>query len=150
MDATAARSLLARHPLRPSTDPTSACVCAYRDCNVRAGVGALTAVFSFVNAVWFVPLPYPSVDRVIALATPDGGSVDGATFHAARERSRSIATLAAQRSGSGWSLAAGDHAEYVESLRVSQAFFEVVGVPPRSDVGSRRPRTAPAVPTRWW
>ncbi len=94
------------------------------------GVGALTAVFSFVNAVWFVPLPYPSVDRVIALATPDGGSVDGATFHAARERSRSIATLAAQRSGSGWSLAAGDHAEYVESLRVSQAFFEVVGVPP--------------------
>ena len=94
------------------------------------GVGALTAVFSFVNAVWFVPLPYPSVDRVIALATPDGGSVDGVTFHAARERSRSIATLAAQRSGSGWSLAAGDHAEYVESLRVSQAFFEVVGVPP--------------------
>jgi hypothetical protein len=29
-------------------------------------VGALTAVFSFVNAVWFLPLPYPGVDRVIA------------------------------------------------------------------------------------
>ncbi|MFA5908076.1 MAG: ADOP family duplicated permease [Vicinamibacterales bacterium] len=94
------------------------------------GVGALTAVFSFVNAVWFVPLPYPGVDRVLALATPDGGSVDGVTFHAARERLRSFATVAAQRNGSGWNLAVGDHAEYVESLRVSQAFFEVVGVTP--------------------
>ncbi|MDP2321098.1 MAG: ADOP family duplicated permease [Acidobacteriota bacterium] len=94
------------------------------------GVGALTAVFSLVNAVWFLPLPYPGVDRVLALATADSGSVDGITFHAAKERTRSIATIAAQRSGSGWSLAVGDHAEYVESLRVSQAFFGVVGVTP--------------------
>jgi len=94
------------------------------------GVGALTAVFSFVNAVWFLPLPYPGVDRVIALATGDSGAVDGVTFHAVRERSLSIAAVAAQRSGSGWSLGVGDHAEYVESLRVSQAFFEVVGVTP--------------------
>ena len=94
------------------------------------GVGALTAVFSFVNAVWFLPLPYPNVDRLLALASADSGSVDGVTFHAARERSGSIATIAAQRSGSGWSLAAGGHAQYVESLRVSQAFFDVVGVSP--------------------
>ncbi|MFA5910581.1 MAG: ADOP family duplicated permease [Vicinamibacterales bacterium] len=94
------------------------------------GVGVLTVVFSFVNAVWFVPLPYPGVDRVLALATPDGGSVDGVTFHAALERSKSFAMVSAQRGGSGWNLGIGDHAEYVQSLRVSQSFFEVVGVAP--------------------
>lgn len=94
------------------------------------GVGVLTVVFSVVNAVWLVPLPYPGIDRVLALATPEGGSVDGITFHAALERSKSFAIVSAQGGASGWNLAIGDHAEYVQSLQVSQSFFDVMGVAP--------------------
>lgn len=94
------------------------------------GVGATTAVFSVVNAVLVVPLPYPDPDRILALGTPSGGAADGRTFHTARARSTAFSTIAAQRQTGGWSLVAGPYAESVQALRVSADYFAVLGVPP--------------------
>lgn len=94
------------------------------------GVGATTAVFSVVNALLIVPLPYPDAARVYALATPSGGGVDGETFHAVLARTTVFSAVAAQRQTGGWSLVAGAHAESVAALRVSAHYFDVLGTPP--------------------
>lgn len=98
-------------------------------------VGATTAIISVVNALLIVPLPYPQVERVYALWTAAGGGTDGETFHAVLARSTAFAAVAAQRSTSGWSLVAGDHAEAVSGLRVSSRYFEVLDVPPAAGRG---------------
>lgn len=95
------------------------------------GVGATTAVFSVVNALLLVPLPYPQADRIYALGTPEGGAVDGQTFHAVTARNDVFTSVAAQRRTGGWSLVAGDHAEAVDGLQVSDRYFDVLGVQPR-------------------
>lgn len=95
------------------------------------GIGATTAVFSVVNALLLVPLPYPRADRLYALGTADGGAVDGQTFHAVAARSDVFSAVAAQRGTGGWSVVVGDHAEAVDGLRVSGRHFEVLGVAPR-------------------
>lgn len=94
------------------------------------GIGALVAVFTIVNAVLFTPLPYPDSNRMLVASTPEGGSVDGMTYHAIRARAADVLTAAVvQRSG--WNVVAGDHAEFVNALRVSPSYFEVIGVAPR-------------------
>lgn len=94
------------------------------------GIGALVAVFTIVNAVLFTPLPYPDSNRMLLVSTPEGGSVDGMTYHALRARAADVLTAAVvQRSG--WNVVAGDHAEFVNALRVSPSYFDVIGVAPR-------------------
>jgi putative ABC transport system permease protein len=95
-----------------------------------AGIGALVALFTVLNAVLFVPLPYPDSDRMLALATPESGAVDGVTFHAVRSRIGDTAAVAAQRRGAGWNVVAGDHAEFADALRVSASYFDVLGIGP--------------------
>lgn len=94
------------------------------------GIGSLVALFTVLNAVLFVPLPYPDSDRMLALARPDSGAVDGVTFYAVESRVADVATVAVQRRGAGWNVVAGDHAEFAEALRVSAAYFDVLGVRP--------------------
>ena len=69
----------------------------------------------------FTSLPYPDSDRMLVLSTPEGGSVDGMTYHALRARATEVVTTSVvQRSG--WNVVAGDHAEFVNALRVSPSY----------------------------
>lgn len=110
------------------------------------GIGALVAVFTIVNAVLFTPLPYPDSDRMLVVSTPEGGSVDGMLYHALRARATQVVTASVvQRSG--WNVVAGDHAEFVNALRVSPSYFDVIGVAPRLGrilAGGDEQPTAPA------
>lgn len=94
------------------------------------GIGVLAMVFSVVNLLFLVPLPFPDSARILTLVTPDGGGVDGVTFHAAKARLGDAATIAAQRRSPGWSFAVGNQAEYISGLRVSAEFFDVLEVQP--------------------
>ena len=97
------------------------------------GIGALTAIFSVLNAVVLRPLPFRDVARVLALGSSNSGfgaSQTGQIFHYVRERAPSFERLAAYRPGNGWNLVAGERAEYVRGLAVSAGYFDVLGTPP--------------------
>jgi predicted permease len=110
------------------------------------GIGATSSVFTLVNAALLKPLPYPSADRVMALATADGGAQTGQLFLFMRDRVRLFDHVAAQRSSNGWNIIAGDVAAYVTALRVSEDYFDTLGVHPLLGRGFSRIEDQPDGP----
>lgn len=94
------------------------------------GIGGTTAIFSVANALFFRALPYPEADRLLVLTPDGGGAVSGRVLHHVRDGARSFEAIAARGGGAGWNLVAGGEAEYVESGRVSDGYFELLGVSP--------------------
>jgi len=94
------------------------------------GIGATSSIFTLVNAALLKPLPYPAADRLMALATADGGAQTGQLFLFVRDRVRLFDHVAAQRFSNGWNIVAGDVAAYVTALRVSEGYFATLGVQP--------------------
>ena len=99
------------------------------------GIGASTAMFSVAYGVALRPLPFPAADRLVRIyeANPGTGTLeahvsDGA-FH---EWRRSVPALesAALFSPPGARSLAGPDAPRLLTMRVSPAFFDVVGVRP--------------------
>jgi len=98
-------------------------------------IGANTAIFSIVNALLLTSLPYPHPDRMGTIFMriegphpydgPDG--VDGARWIQLRD---DVPALISAVSGStpGVNLQAGDHVAYVRDGRVSQRYFDVLGI----------------------
>lgn len=67
--------------------------------SLALGIGANTAIFTFVNAALLKPLPYPNADRIVALAerSPQGGNtslVHPQSFVEWLKRARSFEALA--------------------------------------------------------
>lgn len=97
-------------------------------------IGANTAVFSVVNGVLLKPLPYPDAERVayVGFEWGSGGIASASTafqFAYIRENARvfdgvttyrSISAPLGDEPGSGW----------VDGIRVSEDFFDVVGAHP--------------------
>lgn len=98
------------------------------------GAGATTAMFSVVNGVLLRPLPYPEPDRILRIEErhADEGTVNltGATFHDLERRSRSLTHLAVMRSFPYNLSGDGLAAEAVTGTRVSEGFFQALGVRP--------------------
>jgi len=110
------------------------------------GVGVNTAVFSLVNAFLLRPLPYPAPDRLAVLMLHQEGisksgqfvhqddpSQDGETWEMIRDGVPAV--QAASFGGtSGVNLqagsASGSNVRYVQDMRVSARYFDVLGIQP--------------------
>ena len=98
------------------------------------GVGANTAIFSVIKAVLFDPLPYRQPDHLVSVAPldPETRRPTNVSFGEAadwRSRSRSFQEIALYR---GWSPSSSGQGapELVYALRVTQNFFETLGIAP--------------------
>lgn len=94
------------------------------------GIGANTTVFSFVNAVFIKPLPYPEADQLVQLwgihrtSGADGG-VSVANFLDWKQQSRAFAGLAAYQFDP-MNLGGQGAAERVTAIRVSADFLPIL------------------------
>ena len=99
------------------------------------GIGANTAIFSAVDAVLIRPLPYADPDRVVlvwedntAAGFPRNTPAPG-NFTDWKRMQRSFSGIAATRGGSA-SVTSDGPPEQILGRRVSQNFFDVLGVRP--------------------
>jgi predicted permease len=99
------------------------------------GIGVNTAIFSVVKAVLLDSLPYRQPERLITVAPADAensnpSKVSFGQFHDWTSRTRSFDQIAIYR---GWTPAAtgNDTPRMVFGLRVTQNFFDTLGVAPR-------------------
>jgi putative ABC transport system permease protein len=99
------------------------------------GIGANTAIFGAIDAVLLKPLPFADAERVFALRQHnrtrgiERALVSPANFFDLRERGGSFERMAA---ADPWSLdyVGIDGADRVQAWRVTDGFFDVLGVPP--------------------
>jgi predicted permease len=100
-------------------------------------IGANTAIYSVVDAVFFRPLPYPGPDRLVMIARVyqhNGASGNdtgqtGSVWELARDHASFLDSAVYGGSG-GVNLFAAGRVEYVQQQRVSANFFSVLGVHP--------------------
>ncbi|MBV8895741.1 MAG: ABC transporter permease [Acidobacteriaceae bacterium] len=116
-------------------------------------IGANTAVFTIVDALFFRPPPYPAPQRLAVISTvqraAEASDVDTSQNGRQWELVRDHATTvdAAVFGGvAGINLFANNHAEYVNNERVSANFFHVLGVAPLVGREFTRPEDVPNGP----
>ena len=98
------------------------------------GIGACTTIFGAVDAVLLRSLPFPALDRLVAIAAvsercPDCDDATPGHYLAIRERTRAFASLAGYGSWSG-ALEGRELAEHVDGASVTPGFFSTLGVTP--------------------
>ncbi|HMF60266.1 MAG TPA: ABC transporter permease [Vicinamibacterales bacterium] len=97
------------------------------------GIGANSAIFSFVDGVLLKPLPYRDADRIMrVLEKPPGGGRNGIsalTFLDWQRQNSVFESLAAQTGGS-MTLSAISEPMLVRGSRVSASYFDVFQVKP--------------------
>jgi putative ABC transport system permease protein len=112
------------------------------------GIGANTAIFSLLNGVLLRPLPYPRSSEIVQmnLQWKDGTLNDTLTapeFEFYRDHTSAFAAIAGIRGNGEVSIKRGSTTEWVTALRVTDGFFEVLGVRPAIGRGILRDDTRP-------
>src|SRR6202140_902582 len=98
------------------------------------GIGANTTTFSTVNAMLLRPFPFPHLDRIVTVweTVPTQNdyrvSVAPANFRDWSEQGKGFEKLAAVQSWNA-NLTGGNVAQHVEGVRVTSAFFSLLGMP---------------------
>ncbi len=97
------------------------------------GIGANTAIFSFVNAVLLERLPYPHPEQIAMVweKPPEGGrnGISTMNFLDWKRQNTVFAAMAAETGGS-MTLTGGDRPLQLQGSRVSVPFFNIWGVKP--------------------
>ncbi len=114
---------------------------------IALGIGANTAIFSVVNALLLRSLPYPDSNRLVTMSGygekgPDGNT-GYATFVDWRDRSKLFEQLAIIRSWGGTVTGQGEP-EMINGLRVSNGYFQMLGVSPALGRGFKVEEDRPA------
>jgi hypothetical protein len=99
------------------------------------GVGANTAIFSVINAVFLRPLPYPHPERIVEFQTmvdgqDNGSAFEGRTYFQLKDHLRSYEALASYMGGGGVNLVLPGQSENLSTNRVTSQYFAALGVPP--------------------
>ena len=97
------------------------------------GIGANTAIFSFVDAVLMAPLPYPHSDRLVGIwerrPTGERNSMTTLNYLDYARENTVLETMAATTVCCGATMLAGDSTPTpLGGLKVSASYFEVLGV----------------------
>lgn len=101
-------------------------------------IGAVTAVFSIVDATLLRPLPYPEPERlaivVIRFQSDRGDGLqqgqDGAAWEHFRNLPKTVDLAVYSDSYRGLNFSSGDQVGYIQQQRVGSGFFRVFGIPP--------------------
>jgi predicted permease len=100
------------------------------------GIGANTAIFSVIEAVFLRPLPYNNPSELVVFTDaeePQSGGFLYKDFQACRSHSRSFESIAAYYRDTGFSrvtLTASGEPESVQGAFVSADFFPILGISP--------------------
>jgi putative ABC transport system permease protein len=94
------------------------------------GLGANTAIFSFVDAVLLKPLPYDEPERIVSvLEKPPGGGRNGIStmnFLDWKAQNRTLQQIAAM-SGRTMNLSGTDRPDQLKAQTASASYFEILG-----------------------
>src|SRR5215469_13826083 len=97
------------------------------------GIGANTMIFSVVNGVLLIPLPFSKPDQLVTLHENkpnfEGGSLSYPNFRDWQKENHTFSSMAIARSYAFSLTGAGD-AEQVNSELISSDFFSVLGINP--------------------
>lgn len=101
-------------------------------------IGANTAIFSVVNALLLKDLPYAHPERMGAIylrvtgpeSSDRGRWIDGEQWELLRDDVPSVIAAVSGTRTSGVNLEAGSHVQYLQSVRVSAQYFDVLAVHP--------------------
>ena len=99
------------------------------------GIGANTAVFSLLRAVFLSPLPIADADRVVAVGErrPTSGDapipISGHEYAAWKTRNQTLASIALFR-GEMSNLTGGGEPQKLRLLRASSEYFPLLGITP--------------------
>ena len=101
------------------------------------GIGATSAIFSLVSAVWLKPLPFADAERIVSIwvdLTATGGpdDVNIAPGHYAdwQERARSFESMSPIDPVTLNLTGDGGEPERLTGIRSSESLFETIGLPP--------------------
>jgi predicted permease len=101
------------------------------------GIGATSAIFSLVSAVWLKPLPFADAERIVSIwvdltATGGPATVNIAPGHYAdwQERARSFESLSPLEPLTLNLTGDGGEPERLIAIRTSESLFETIGLPP--------------------
>ena len=112
-------------------NPGFACVVVF---TLALGIGANTAMFSFVNAVILNPLPFPDSSRLVVMTETtsrgDEMSVSLHNFEDWRARARSFEEIGGVRT-TLFNLTGQGTPQRLVGQAVTQNFFKILGVSPQ-------------------
>jgi hypothetical protein len=97
------------------------------------GIGANTAIFSFVDAVLLRPLPYPHPEQIVTVWEKPPGSernVISTLNFLDWKRQNTVFTAMAAETGGSVTLTGTDVPVQLQGSRVSAGFFDIFGVKP--------------------
>lgn len=99
------------------------------------GIGANSAIFSIVNAIFLRPLPYANPGEIVQLTSTDAGKqlekvqLSKTRYEAVRAREDVFSTVAVW-AGNGFTVTGSGDPAQVQAMHVSHEFFPLLGIQP--------------------